>query len=120
MKSIFTLLAVIGFAQFAAADIPLPHNANHQTESRSVTYSGPRAEAKWNVIQSEVIPGSSSGWSGENESYKVERSEDGLVQTVCSKKVNFRTNAEPVYSCTKEKSLNGQALPVFLPPIRMG
>ena len=120
MKRTIAIIAILGLSQFASADIPLPHNPAAQTESKSVTYSGKKAEAKYESIVGQEILGASSGWSGDVETYKVERSEDGLVQTVCSKQYNMRTHMAPIYSCTKETSTNEGVLPVFHPTPRMG
>jgi hypothetical protein len=119
MKYAVATIAFVGMS-WAYADIPLPHNPAQQTESTSVTYSGIKAQQEFDSIAGNVIPGSSSGWSGEVESYKVERSQDGLEQTVCSLITNYRTKVAPKYSCTQEISLNGQPLPIFKPIIRMG
>lgn len=120
MKTMIAALMLFGFANSALADIPIPHNPRAQSEVSSRTYSGDQAAAKWASIQSQVLRGSVSGWTGQAESYKVERSEDGLSQTVCTEISNFRTKEEPKYSCTAQKSLNGKALPKFVPEIRMG
>ena len=120
MKKMIAILAILGASQFATADIPLPHNPAKQTESKSSTYSGARAEAKYASISGQEIVGASSGWTGDMQTYKVERSSDGLEQTVCSKQYNSRNKMAPVYSCTKEESENGQPLPEFVVHPRMG
>jgi hypothetical protein len=121
MKTMIAIFMVAGLVSTAKADIPPHHNPHAGTESKSETYSGPRAERKWSNIRTAVLPGSVSGWSGQAESWKVERSADGLEQTVCSKVTNFRNKKTPAkYSCTEEDSLNGKPLPKFVPPHRMG
>lgn len=120
MKNVFAVIAILGLTLSSFADIPLPHNGSHQTESSSRTFSGVQAKQTWTSIRSSEIRGSSNGWAGYSETYKVLRSEDGLNQTVCSKQTFFRGNQAPLFSCTVEKSVNGRPLPVFVPVIRMG
>jgi hypothetical protein len=121
MKTMITALMLVGLVSTAKADIPPHHNPHAGTESKSETYSGPRAERKWNNIKTPVLRGSVSGWTGDAEAWKVERSEDGLEQTVCSQVTNFRNKKKPAkYSCTEEVSLDGKPLPKFVPPHHMG
>ncbi len=118
MKSMIvvaSLISVVSFSQFASADIPLPH-----VTSQTTTYGGSTAEAMYNSINTPVIPGYSSGYTGFVQNYKVQRSADGLQQVVCTESSNYRERVIPAYSCTVEKSSNGQPVPVFHPLIRMG
>jgi hypothetical protein len=120
MKTMIVSLALLGFVHSAQADIPIPHNPQAQSEVASHTYSGTKAEKKWNSIESDVLQGSVSGFTGHAESYKVERSEDGLKQTVCTEISNLKTHTPSQYSCTSQKSLNGEPLPKFVPVHHMG
>jgi hypothetical protein len=55
------------------------------------------------------------------DSFKVERSEDGETQTICTKIVSWKNAEIPAkYSCTRQESLNGEQLPKFVVHKHMG
>lgn len=116
MKRVLLMCVMLG-AVSAVADIPLPTDRNVSTK----TYDGKEAKAKYKSILGESVGGYTSGWTGKSVSFKVERSEDGLAQTVCEKHTNFRNpRIKPTYTCTDSVSQNGKPLPVFKAPHRVG
>ena len=118
MKSGFLVFALLAMNSVSHADVP-PRNGGREIYTRG--YGGPEAAKKWKFIKSEIIRGGSSGWTGFSLAYKVERAVDGLTQTVCTKKSNFKVKIPDAYSCQFEKSLNGRPVPTFrTPPRAMG
>jgi hypothetical protein len=118
MKSVIAALMLLSFAHVASADIPMPHT---QSGISTRMYAGQPAAEKWSSMSSlQVVQRGNSGWDGSTFETKVERSQDGLQQTICKKSSNSRTNSTPTFSCTVQTSLNGQPLPKLQSEVRMG
>ncbi len=114
LSKLIILILSISAVEVSFADIP-----THGETMKTYSYSGPKAQAKYTAITGKVIPGNTSGWTGEAQAFKVERAQDGLTQTVCSIKYNFRNESAPkTFDCVFTKSLNGQPVPKFVPPPR--
>ena len=113
MKASLLFLAILATVGSVNADIPMKGQ-----DVKTYVYGGDQAAQKYASINSPVIPGNSSGWSGEAQDYKVERSADGLMQTVCTRNYNYRNKIAPSFNCVATKSLNGKPVPVFVPPPR--
>ena len=62
----------------------------------------------------------SSSLRTEFSQYKVQRSEDGLNQVVCEETTHNLPPRDKTYTCTIQKSKDGNPLPVYRPFIRMG
>ena len=117
MKSLLIAMTVVLSGASVFADIPVKGGA-----VKTFVYGGDKAEAKFTSIKSDKIDGNSSGWSGESQTYKVERAADNLSQTVCTMNFNYRDSSKPAtYQCAETRSTNGQPVPAFrAPPRRLG
>ena len=56
----------------------------------------------------------------QSSSYRIQRSADGLTQTICEATHYHIVQKPDSYRCTLQKSLDGTQIPVFRIPRRLG
>lgn len=117
----YTLIAIGAIlSQMALADVPTPPAPEDGEENSTVVAvveSQEAARAIYNAIPGEEKMGSTLRTS--TEKFKVLDSEDELSRVVCTR-TRTTKNKKSTYRCTTTRSLDGDELPEYRHPIRMG
>ncbi len=126
MKSLLIALAMLGPAAFAdiprppgprpiprPVPMPLPAPAFEQ-----VRFEGRDALEFAASLRGETVRGSALRTG--SVVYKVYRSSQGTLQSVCEIRTSLMNPGSKSASCTITKSRNGRPIPPFRPVIRMG
>lgn len=113
MKNLF-LIGMALAAVVAQADIKRPPRPSYTVE----VLEGQKAKAMYESMNVPVQPGDSLRTY--NSVYKVERLNGGLVQNICKKGVRSYPQKSTEFSCEIWSSSNGQPVPAYRVPRRLG
>ncbi len=121
MKSMLIALAL--FSPIAFADIPRPPGPRPMPRPTPIAIEQIRLEGRDALEFAASLNGQTlrgSALRTGSSVYKVFRSSEGTLQSVCEIRTSIMNPGAKSASCTITKSKNGRALPPFRPVIRMG